>query len=599
MDRKRIKIDWNIIIINVLLIGIYVLSFWMITESGYRCDDCYNANIIAYKYLTGDTVWNLTISGIIGWMEEGRFFPFSGYTYLIFSILRKRWTYKFAILVFTYLNSLLFGKMLEELTQSKRLRYMVMMLFPICIPLSCEYNNGLYSYHMLMHMEFLWLTVSMIFLIRYSCDKKWYLGVLGGVTFFLALGTYEVAFVFLIPLVIIAWSVENTGNGRFLFFETGKQTCIKLKHHLVAYGLAGGINAWLRVKSTSGYDGTMFNLEPAMIVKGFEKQVSAGVPLVRYMVTVGKDNGWKDEIWLLLHSIHWRQIVIVILYIFCVLFWVKLKQEKEMKSKQRLKIILIGLCILCLPAAVIALSKKYQIETQWGMGHLPAYIEAYGFTLIIACAFLWVYQLVKKRCLKMVVSIVCSCTMLGILVVNQFMGWTTVESDNIMYRYPRDCLESAVDCGILNDIDDGERLVTTTDYVMDYLGPELLYSKIAERAIVATNINNVSNIDELYGNQMIYTYANASGGYCMVGKAIGIEDDENQIQNLYVADVKVYMYGSYALNDNLFQLDTMNDGKVDLCKMTKTILNENDKGVLYDLPGEIVELKSLTQAPEI
>lgn len=596
-DNKK---QYERFVLNSILFVVYLLSFWMITESGYRCDDCYNANIIGTTYLTGTSIWDLTKAGIIGWLNNGRFFPFSGYTYLLFALLKTRWSYKFAILLFTYINSLLFGKLVKEISRSEQLQYLFMLLLPICIPLSCEYNSGLYSYHMLMHVVLLWLTLSMLFLLYYDKKKTWYWGLLGGLTFFLALGTYEIAFTFIIPMILLVWKWDKKESWRKTLWHSIKQCFNVLKYHFVIYAVVILINVWLRMQVVGqGYDGTSFNFNPVLIFEGFAKQVSGGIPLVRYVATVSENYGWKNEVLPLIQSIHWQQILLILLTCSGIYLIAKLKTDKLAKH-QWFRLLLFGGCILCLPAGIIALSQKYQIEIQWGMGHLPAYIEVFGFTLIFVSIILLFFQQVTRKWLKMCLKVCIGLGIIFMLIVNQYMGWSTVKNDNLMYRYPRECVEEAIDCGILDSLSSVNKLITTTDYVMDYLGPELFYSKVSERAINAVNVNSLGDYEPVEGDYAIYTYANDNAGYCFIGECNSITSVEN-IQSetfdrrIYISQCLLYIEGEYDSSERTFQITTADEEKIEFNITDMKMKESNENGTLYEcnFNSNCVDIKSL------
>lgn len=587
----------KLFILNAILIAIYLISFWMITESGYRCDDCYNANIMGITYLNGVSIWDLTKTAIKGWLDSGRFFPFSSYTYLLFALLKTRWSYKFAILVFTYINSMVFGKLIYEISHSKRLQYLFLILFPVCIPLSCEYNSALYSYHLLMHVLLLWLTLSMLFLLYYKERKKWYWGFLGGLTFFLALGTYEVAFAFILPMILFVWKYDR-GDNRIQRIGNSIRNCAAtLKYHGTVYVIVIGINVWLRLRMQGqSYDGTSFHWNLRSIIYGFTKQLSAGIPLVRYYVTVGKAYTWKDEIGLLLHSIAWQQIILIILTVLCMYLVAKLEPESRLE-KEKWAVFVLGGSTLLLPACIISLSQKYQLETQWGMGHLPAYIQAFGFTLLFAM-LLYGIQWLKNCKIRRVMALCSGCFLILLLIVNQYMGWSTVKNDNLSYRYPRECVEQAVDCGILDTPDTMNRLITTTDYVIDYLGPSVFYSYIAERAINAENINNLTGYQAAPGDYVIYTYANEHAGYCMVGECQSIEretETDAQIKNIYISNYRLYIFGDYNNSEQRFQLQKKNGDTIDFGIMDLNMIKEIENGTLYEHQfDDYVDIKSFS-----
>ena len=196
MDER--KLFWAL---NIGIFIFYLIYFFIICQSSYSADDLFNANAKAVDYMQGDSVLKLTIRQMKIWMDVGRFFPFSNYVYLLFAyVVPTRFSYKLLILLTVYLNNLLFAKCIGKITKSKEIGFMTMMLFPMCIQLTCDFDSALYCFHMLMQLVLMWSTISLLLVLKYldkiqngvkRIGNYWYL-IASAFSLCLAVGTYEV-----------------------------------------------------------------------------------------------------------------------------------------------------------------------------------------------------------------------------------------------------------------------------------------------------------------------------------------------------------------------------------------------------------------------
>lgn len=575
-----LKNCWTILL-YIGIVMIYLINFWIITKSGYRCDDCYSSSIRGVCRITGIPIFKLAYSTIGDWMDMGRFFPFSAYSNIVFYYLSTRFAYKFAIIVMTFVNSLLFGKYVEKLSGSKKLNYLCLILFPILIPLTCEYNSGLYAFHMLAHMVFLWITLSLLMLLKYMESKKIRYNILSGLFLFVALGTYEVAFVLVVAHLITAW-IKQKNIKKFI-----KVIILDV----MVYFLIISINIYLRMKvGGSGYDGTAFGFDPELVFDGFVKQLTSAVPLVRNYKLYVQGDGIREFLWLLRHDIRITDIILIILTGIMTVLVVKKVPKAELDLKRNVKwIFLAGASIFMLPAFLVALSGKYQVETQMGMGHLPSYVQSFGFTLIFVFLLYLIYNNLQ-RVPKIIFVCFASCMLIYMLLVNQFMARATVAGENNLYLHPRDNVEAAIKAGILDEVSSRDELLVSTDYVVDTLGPMVFYTNIANRIISATPAIGYDK-NPLTGNEYsTYSYANEDSGYVILGKCkeLVVNQSKTEIKRIAIDNAIIYLQGGFENADYISVLAAPGDADeyVNMKFNVKnlTVINHTNDGTLYKIP---------------
>jgi len=579
-----IKKFWNILFCFGI-VAIYLINFWAITKSGYRCDDCYNSNILAVCKITGISLFDLTKSSVEEWMSMGRFFPFSGYTYYMFAIFSTRFAYKFVILAMTLINSIVFGKYVEKLTGSKKINYLVMLLFPILIPLACEYNSGLYAYHALAHIVFLWMTLSWLMILKFMESNKIRYNILNGLFLLMALGTYEVAFVLVLVHVITVWIKQ----------KNIKKTLKILSLDIIVYILIVLINLYLRMKAGgSAYDGTTFGFNPLLIFEGFVKQLSSAVPLVGSYYLYVKSMGISNFLCIVIKNIQATDVVLIALIgaMAAVIINKINKDELNLKGKT-IWIFLAGATIFTLPAFVVALSGKYQVETQIGLGHLPSYIQSFGFTLMFVMIIYMIYNRLNKL-IKIIFIVLVTCLLVFILCINQFTARATVKSENAVYLYPRDNVEAAIKAGIMDEVTSDKQLLVSTDYVIDMFGSMVFYTDITKRVIQTKQILEYKD-NQIMGNEYsIFSYANENAGYVILGefKELLLDQSRTQVQRIDVQNALIYLQGDYENAQYLSVSKKADNGTNEatdtLIKIKElTIVNKTDKGTLYKMPSNL------------
>jgi hypothetical protein len=134
----------------------------------------------------------------------------------------------------------------------------------------------------------------------------------------------------------------------------------------------------------------------------------------------------------------------------------------------------IGLTLLLLPACMIMMTIKYQDELGYGKGYLPAYIQNFGFILLMLFLFNLVFTEFRKN-RKMVSNI-------AFVVFFVFSVATLLLNDNLIDRMNQERSTPAVfyykslKNGILNECEEGSVIVLRTDYF--YRSPYLYQSII-------------------------------------------------------------------------------------------------------------------------
>ncbi len=546
-DRK--KLIWGI---NIGLVLFYVLYFFVILQSCYSADDLFNANAAATNYMEGDSVWKLTVRQWKLWLSSGRFYPFSNYTYLLFAALPNRFVYKSLILISVYVNSLLMSKCIRKITGSETVGYLLMLIFPFALQLSSCDDNAYYCFQMLPQVVMFMCELSMLATFAYI-DKKeekrsaGIFAILAALTLMIALGTYEVAFIM----------AAFIGLGTWCYTGSVKKSLKILIPDIVVYIFMLIMNVLVRIfaNSDAAYDGTSVNLSLKAIAVTFLKQVYATFPLARFIrdVVTGERGSMRE----MLASLSIRDIVMVALFVVLLAVFIRLIERERFRSTSNVFVFFTGLSLLVFPALLISFMQKYQEELYWGFGQISSYIQNFGLALILLSIYMLIIMRTsdRGRNIALTVTIIIA---IPLMLLQQMNARVDVAYKYSIYGYCRDTALAAAKDGVLDDVGTGDYLFGTSDYIFDLMETKSFYTFAAKREIegiestatAATLANNLgagsrydlTNVNDNYF--AAYTYADASGGYTLVGKVDSVTlSGSDTVDDMILSNINVYITG--------------------------------------------------------
>lgn len=590
---------------GLLLLGLlfiyYVVCFAITLESGYSGDDVLNSSThgIVYKNVS---ITDFTITVIKHWLSQGRVFPFGLYFYGFYSVVTSRVIYKFIIIVSVYLNCVLFGQYLKKMTGSERIKQYAMLLLPILIQLSAEYYSALFAFHMLMQLLLMWLLLTLLLLMKSIEKGKLYLSIISAGFLLVALGTYEIAFIYILFIFLTVYT----------YHHNVKSTLKSMIPQLVVYGLMLLVNAYFRLTmSRSGYAGITFNLDISAIGITYLKQCSSVFPLGRYFATYGRP-GYPYTLSELLAGVTLSDGVLIGLFLVISLLMTRwTKNESPLKNMGVMA--LIGVLLFALPGMLIAVSVKYQNELVWGLGHLPSYIQSYG--LLVLCTLL-VYGIsrIKRGGIRIPLKICGMLVVVYLICVNQQVGRISVEGLNVYFRWPRENVENAVAKGILGEVKSDDLLIGTTNYLFDIGEGDKFYSNVARKdihevpeALYCSEIaggkkEGKSSSISLQGKKYaIISYAEKKFGYVVAGECVEwqLDKSKTRLSQVAVINPQIYLQGEYkdikAIDGLMTEDLKSSDYQFKTLPFDETeIIHRDQNSVLYRiaLAGKI-DLKSL------
>ena len=573
------------IVIYIAIFLLYILYFRTILDSGLSADDMWNFNSQVGQYTGGTSAWEITRNQFVMWMKMGRFFPFSIYVHMIFRIMPSVLCYKACIVLSIFVNNLIGGWCLHKITGQRYSRYCFMLLFPLFVQLTPEFDSGLYCYHMLIQFVVTWCFLSLWCLLKYMEQNKAGYAIGSVIFYFFALGTYEVAFVFIFVLVVtVFYKVRNR-----------KQAVKYSIPNVILLMIMGIVNVILKMNAQIGtYDGISVNLQIKPIIITLLKQCSTCFPVGRYICCALKHvEPYSDLLPFTLKEIVQQvkilDVITILLYIAIFLMverWF-FKQWNEREDTDKL-LILVGGCLFILPGMLIAVSVKYQDLLGWCSGHLPAYMQSFGVAILV----LGLYGLILKKCKGKNSSVVirygCLSLAIVIILINQISGRVIVEYMNQYRKYPQENIAAAARDGLFDELKGNEntRLFGTTSYLYDVNSSRSFYTRFTKSNMFAAprqdivdiacenmNNDNVCELSSLDEKEYfaIFNMADRRSGAIILGKCIEVEVNENQtdFSHVWIQNPNVYVHGDY---------------DAEICD-NRTLIKEGKDYKIYELEG--------------
>lgn len=562
MQRAKKKgnlINGRDIAMQVAIFLLYVCAFSVVLTSGLSADDMWNSNIQAASYLGGPGPVKVMLGQWKMWLEAGRIFPFSNYVALLFTAIPSVPVYKGCIILMTWLSNRMVSLCIERITESKCLSVLYMLLFPVLIQMTPEFDSGLYCYHMLIQLVVFWCFLALWMQIRYlDTEKKRYL-VGSAVSFFLALGTYEVAFPFLLVLIWVTVRICTSI----------RKSIRKMIPHLVLFVGMVSANGVLRLMAArQAYHGVAINLQWKTVFLTWLKQCSTCIPLGRYICSLLKECRPYSEVYpyTIREIFGWLQIWDYIAIGLLIGLWIWLGRRTRKESvipKQKLwTMLVVGGLVFALPGILIALSAKYQQTIAWAGGHLPAYMQSTGFVMMLAGGY---WKLISgrtgwKRKLMEAGGLVAG---MVLLILNISSARAGVEYMNQTKRYPQETIESAADAGFFDIVaDDKTKYVFGANgYIHDSQNSMEFYSKLAGRRIYAcTDVEvlannkgewNEKNQCDLTGDDEkvyygVFNWAKRDSSLLLMGPCMKIQSgrDRDRIEWMQLENPQIYIRGA-------------------------------------------------------
>ncbi len=338
-------------------------------------------NLQNYYFVTHHSFWQVLQAGLEQilpqfLLQSGRFRPFSSPPLLGWTsyFLGDLVVYRLYILAWTYADIVLTALLVGKATRSKKVGVLCFCLLPLMFSLwQDSTGNSLYSYGALVQSTLLPVLLAGLCILRWQDTGHLRWAVAGAYCAFHACATFEIGFVYIVPLFGVAWLYTGkvrpalrlsvpilAGEAVTLAFNLGARAVNALR----AAGVLAG--------EASDLGGISPNLDPVAILRTWVMQMSAGFPL-NAMIAGKMRPG----------PIHLSDCLCGILLALAVLAAVA-ALDRLPTARENLLLFLTGLALLSAPALLIAVSPKYQQGTNvdWRHGYIPQTVESFGVGLM-------------------------------------------------------------------------------------------------------------------------------------------------------------------------------------------------------------------------
>ena len=404
-------------------------------------------NLQNYYYATHHTFWEVLAAN---WksilpqflLQVGRFRPFSsppeiGWTSYFLGDLVG---YRLYILAWTYADIALAAWLVGKAARNAKVGALCFCTLPMMFSLwQDSTGNSLYSYGALVQSALLPVLLAGLCVLRWqdTGHKRW--AVLGAYCMFHACATFEIGFVYFVPLFGLFWMYTGrvrpalrlcipvlAGEAVTLAFNLGARVVNALRAAGVLAGEAADLG------------GVSPNLDPVAILRTWVMQMSAGFPLNAMIAGKMRPGqiAWSD----VACGVLLAAAVIAVLAVLRVL----------PDCKSTLLLFLTGLAMLSAPALMIAVSPKYQKagNVDWRHGYIPQTVESFGVGLMAVALLIALLRWARSKGWwprwRAVVSVVLAAGMAGSVVWQRAATRSAYEGGGRAYTVFAEAVEAGI-----------------------------------------------------------------------------------------------------------------------------------------------------------
>jgi hypothetical protein len=420
---EKESVSWHYLILPFLFFAIT----YPYLKTGYYFDDSINASFWSSIHRSFNEYWQVVCDRLRIWtFQERRFFPLAIVSLAsVFYFLKNLLLYRTFQVGMTVLNLVLYTYWLESLNCSRWFATLSALLACSFFQLR-NYHDPLSSYAALLQISFLFGLSSAVLLNYFQKSSKIRYLFLSYFFYGCALLNYELNIIFL-PLILLQCSSQKKWQIRSGYLLlTAAYICITL---------------CLRLTSNIHYSGVSVSVG-LLSLKTYLWQLSAALPL-SYPI-FGRSDFVKFKTILGSEVISFQSLMLLLSFSGLFYFYIKksLKTESTANSRQVSR---MGLILLFIPPAFVALSEKYQHEiSRPGHGYLPVYYSYFGMSLLLG---LWITQ---RRTLKRIIPI--SLCLAAAATLNFTLNQITASGLNRFWKTPRLLVEDSFKDGILTPL---------------------------------------------------------------------------------------------------------------------------------------------------
>lgn len=441
---------------------LYLLCFKIVLDSGYMFDDMWTHTDIGLAINNDTTLSALVLGDIKRWAgSNGRILIFSFYCDFVLNYLTL-FQYKLMIVIAMFLDGMLLGGIIKELTGSKKLAYLSVIMFPSIVSLRATYYTGVYGFHALVQFCLLFVTLAVYMYILYRKKKKIIYQVISCISWFIALGMYETSYVLCICFIVALICIDGWDYVKKHFWKSIK-TGLPQIIIMVMWSIA---NVVARLLASGEYDGATPNFSLTKIGMTFLKQCTGAL---------GFGAAWIDclqcdkEFWFAFVRDNVGRIKLFTYVMFFVAFLYVVLFLKDKIENRLTGMVWMGAVLIVMPSLLISISVKYQREVDWFSGYIPAYFGSWGIAILAAVLIITLGRKINNKKLFVVFNVAAAMFFTCMFAFDNIVGEYSVQDVNVFYQNDVDTMEDSIQAGILDDID--MKYVLDTSYSTYTLDP--------------------------------------------------------------------------------------------------------------------------------
>jgi len=559
------NIIYFLLFLVILLVNLYSLK--PIISSGFYSDDTYNSQTKAFLKYENKSVFTYSKEISRAWIKGGRILPGFIYGYMPWVIFSNIVQYKTFMVALHIIVVIFYSFLFFKLTNSLPIFLLLFLITPVFFQFR-RYHDPVTSYGFLVPLILLYLTISLIFLKQYFNKKKRVFFIISLFFYLLMLLIfYEITYIFFPIFIYLIFAHKKK------VLETLKLSLPYILLSLIFISIS--FYVFLNRASQGSYAGSTINFDIKLIISTFIKQMSASLPLSYFFISKP----------LFFHISLFDYFYASILTITSFILFILHKSKKNDNSI----FFIIGIFLTCLSSVPIALSKRYQLEVNWGFGYLPVYIAYFGTaTILIGIIIIMINKLkklVNKRLSILLISI-----FIGIIgFLNLQNNKLVVEDFNYIFKYPRDLVEISLKSKLGSNIPKNSTIISLNGLYWDNSS---FYSDILKKRVKVTdlkmfveenkkmlgNLKSVNNVKNSY--VMKYQAINKDLGYVLIANVSDIyyiNTDERIIfvknPQIFIKNNTLYRYLDYRSYSILFE-EKFKKNRIKLKEVSQ--INHND-----------------------
>ncbi len=373
------RCDWR-----VPLVGAWaVFLLFPVWKTGWLNDDLYNSSLPglciyrdcspvddALSEIKGWTFWVARINPLIHILKNASFW-----------LLRDLFWYKTTVIALVLLNLFVFYRLLKRLGASPDLAALCCFLAATFIQFRL-FPDPVLAFNGLLQWLFLGTILSLGAFHRYLTGGRFRWLALSVLLYLLTALTYEMTYLFW----VLHAGIFLTTRGRWI-------RAAALVPFVAVAVLLTLASMWLRTLPGYAPQGYAVNLDARVVSETILKQIVAAWP-VSYtgLTTSSVSSGvfsWKT-VGAHLPTLAFGFTTAAILITAVV--WRRTEERPRWSG-----LLILGILLAVLPAPLIGVARRYQLELEYGMGHLPVYIEYFGVALLFTCGVGFLAGRVRPR----------------------------------------------------------------------------------------------------------------------------------------------------------------------------------------------------------